>query len=115
MRNAPLERSAPSVIKRLINLLSECAREMADSTAARKQAEGAHRHIEGLMSADGKEVAASGDASRFIDPKEHKAEVEKFKKGRRSIGQSPLDSTVVCSSRRGTQSTRRHEHATRII
>jgi hypothetical protein len=41
-----------SVIKRLINLLSEVAKEMADSTAARKQAEGAHRHIEGLMSKD---------------------------------------------------------------
>ncbi len=41
-----------SVIKRLINLLSEVAREMADSVAARKQAEGAHRHIEGLATND---------------------------------------------------------------
>ena len=41
-----------SVIKRLINLLSDVAREMSESEAARKQAEGAHRHIEGLMSKD---------------------------------------------------------------
>jgi hypothetical protein len=40
------------VIKRLISLLSSCAKEMADSSAARKQAEGAHRHLEGLMSND---------------------------------------------------------------
>jgi hypothetical protein len=38
----------------LINLLSACAREMADSTAARKQAEGAHRHLEGLLNNDPK-------------------------------------------------------------
>jgi hypothetical protein len=38
----------------LIHLLSSCAKEMADSTAARKQAEGAHRHLEGLMSDDPK-------------------------------------------------------------
>ncbi|CAF4443594.1 unnamed protein product, partial [Rotaria magnacalcarata] len=31
------------VIKRLISLLSTVARKMADSAAARKQAEGAHR------------------------------------------------------------------------
>lgn len=43
-----------SVIHRLINLLSSCAREMADSSAARKQAEGAHRHLEGLMTKDPK-------------------------------------------------------------
>jgi hypothetical protein len=41
-----------SVIKRLISLLSAVAREMADSAAARKQAEGAHRHIESLSSSD---------------------------------------------------------------
>jgi hypothetical protein len=43
-----------SVIKRLITLLSECAREIADASAARKQAEGAHRHVEGLLSNDPK-------------------------------------------------------------
>ena len=43
-----------SVIKRLINLLSQCAREMADAAAARKQAEGAHRHVEGLITQDSK-------------------------------------------------------------
>jgi B-cell receptor-associated protein 31 len=73
------------VIKRLIHLLSTCAREMADSTAARKQAEGAHRHLETLMSDDPKksdprQIAASGDSSRYIDPKEHDAEIEKYKK-----------------------------------
>jgi B-cell receptor-associated protein 31 len=47
-----LIRSFFSVIKRLINLLSEVAREMADSAAARKQAEGAHRHLEGLATND---------------------------------------------------------------
>ncbi|CAF1525997.1 unnamed protein product [Adineta ricciae] len=73
------------VIHRLINLLSSCAREMADSAAARKQAEGAHRHVEGLMSKDPKkmdpkELAASSDASgRFIDPKKHDAEVSQLK------------------------------------
>jgi hypothetical protein len=41
-----------SVIKRLINLLSDVAREMADSTAARKQAEAAARHLEGLSTND---------------------------------------------------------------
>jgi hypothetical protein len=41
-----------SVIKRLISLLSAVAREMADSAAARKQAEGAHRHLETLSSND---------------------------------------------------------------
>lgn len=45
-------RVSSSVIKRLINLLSDVAREMADSAAARKQAEGAHRHMEGLASGD---------------------------------------------------------------
>jgi len=43
-----------SVIKRLITLLSACAREMADSSAARKQAEGAHRHLEGILANDPK-------------------------------------------------------------
>jgi hypothetical protein len=41
-----------SVIKRLINLLSDVAREIADSAAARKQAEGAQRHLESLTSND---------------------------------------------------------------
>lgn len=73
------------VIKRLINLLSECAREMADSSAARKQAEGAHRHLEGLMSNDPKKidpreiVASPGNPPRYVDPKEHDAEIQKFK------------------------------------
>jgi B-cell receptor-associated protein 31 len=57
------------VIKRLINLLSQCAREMADSAAARKQAEGAHRHLEGLMSEDPKKV----------DSKKQDTELEKHK------------------------------------
>ena len=37
-----------------INLLSACARKIADSTAARKQAEGAHRHLEQMMSQETK-------------------------------------------------------------
>jgi len=73
------------VIKRLIGLLSACAKEMIDSTAARKQAEGAHRHLEGLMSndptkIDPREIVASpGNPPRYIDPKEHDVEIEKFK------------------------------------
>jgi B-cell receptor-associated protein 31 len=73
------------VIKRLINLLSNVAREMADSVAARKQAEGAHRHLEGLATndpakLDPREIPLStGNAPRYIDPKEHDAEIEKFK------------------------------------
>jgi len=74
------------VIKRLIHLLSACAKEMADSTAARKQAEGAHRHLEGLMSDDPKKidpreiVQSPGNPARYIDPKEHDIEIEKYKK-----------------------------------
>ncbi|CAF2986744.1 unnamed protein product [Rotaria sp. Silwood2] len=74
------------VIKRLISLLSHVAREMADSAAARKQAEGAHRHIEELMSTDKSKVdtqeipVSSDEGSRFINPKEHDAEIEKYKK-----------------------------------
>ena len=49
-----LMRLISSVIKRLINLLSDCARQMADSVAARKQAEGAQRHAEGLLNKDSK-------------------------------------------------------------
>ncbi|CAF1040336.1 unnamed protein product [Rotaria sp. Silwood1] len=73
------------VIKRLIHLLSAVAREMADSAAARKQAEGAHRHLEGLMTndkskLDPREIPISSDEpSRYIDPKEHDAEIEKYK------------------------------------
>jgi len=73
------------VIKRLISLLSECAHQMADSSAARKQAEGAHRHLEGLLSNDPKKidpreiVASSGNPPRYIDSKEHDAEIEKYK------------------------------------
>jgi B-cell receptor-associated protein 31 len=71
------------VIKRLISLLSECAKQMADSSAARKQAEGAHRHLDGLMSNDSKKMdpreIAAGSSSRYIDPKEHDAEIEKYK------------------------------------
>ncbi|UJR21027.1 hypothetical protein I4U23_024127 [Adineta vaga] len=73
------------VIKRLINLLSDCARQMADSEAARKQAEGAHRHVDGLLSKDPKKVdikdltGSSDSSSRYIDPKEHDAEIEKYK------------------------------------
>jgi len=73
------------VIKRLIHILSQCAREMADSTAARKQAEGAHRHLEGLMSKDPKKidpreiVASPGNPPRYVDQKELDAEVEKYK------------------------------------
>jgi len=74
------------VIKRLIGLLSMCAREMADGVAARKQAEGAHRHIVGLTSEDPKKVdlknvpVPSGDAPRYIDPKEHDEEIETLKR-----------------------------------
>ena len=39
-----------SVIKRLIHLLSAVAREMADANAAHKQAEGARRHLQDLVS-----------------------------------------------------------------
>jgi B-cell receptor-associated protein 31 len=73
------------VIKRLINLLSEVAREMADSVAARKQAEGAHRHIEGLATNDQSKLdpreipISSGDAPRYIDPKEHDKQIEQYK------------------------------------
>jgi B-cell receptor-associated protein 31 len=73
------------VIKRLINLLSDVAREMADSAAARKQAEGAHRHLEGLMAGDSSKIdpreipVTSGDPPRYVDPKEHDAEIEKYK------------------------------------
>jgi len=73
------------VIKRLINLLSDVAKEMAESEAARKQAEGAHRHIEGLMSKDPAKIdpreipVSSGDAPRYIDPKVHDVEIEKLK------------------------------------
>jgi len=73
------------VIKRLISLLSSCAREMADSTAARKQAEGARRHLEGIMSQDPSKidpseiVASSTNPPRYVDPKQHEAEVEKYK------------------------------------
>jgi hypothetical protein len=87
----------------LINLLTDVAKEMAESEAARKQAEGAHRHIEGLMSKDPavrfyfyliklkiyffkkidpREIpVSSGDAPRYIDPKVHDAEIEKLKQG----------------------------------
>ncbi|CAF1341831.1 unnamed protein product [Adineta steineri] len=73
------------VIKRLVNLLSAVAREMADSAAARKQAEGAHRHLEGLATADPSTIdpreipISAGDAPRYIDPKEHDAEIQKLK------------------------------------
>ena len=79
---------------------------MADSTAARKQAEGAARHVEGMYNKDSKVgfvrtsrrireillfvqtvdpkdlAASSGVSGRFIDPKEHDAEIAKYKKGR---------------------------------
>jgi len=73
------------VIKRLISLLSEVAHEMVDSAAARKQAEGARRHLEGLSSNDPTKLdpreipVSSGDAPRFVDTKEHDAEIEKLK------------------------------------
>jgi B-cell receptor-associated protein 31 len=73
------------VIKRLISLLSAVAREMADSAAARKQAEGAHRHLETLSSNDPAKLdpreipLSSGDAPRYIDPKEHDAEIGQLK------------------------------------
>ncbi|CAF1318121.1 unnamed protein product [Adineta ricciae] len=72
------------VIKRLVNLLSDVAREMADSAAARKQAEGAHRHLEGLTSndptkRDSKDLPVpSAPAGRYIDPKEHDAEIKQL-------------------------------------
>jgi len=73
------------VIKRLIGLLSAVAREMADSNAARKQAEGAHRHLEGLKTNDPSKIdpreipVTSGNPPRYIDPKQHDAEVEQYK------------------------------------
>lgn len=81
---------------------------MADSAAARKQAEAAARHLEGLASndpsvrfyylqiikknqsyskfyfkkLDPREIPLSkDDAPRFIDPKQHDAEIEKYKRG----------------------------------
>jgi len=95
-----------SVIKRLVNLLSDVAREMNDSLAARKQAEAARHHLEGLGTKDAtvrakqkflfclksfvfnlKKLdpsiipAPSADTGRIIDPKEHDALVEQLKRG----------------------------------
>ncbi|CAF1065440.1 unnamed protein product [Didymodactylos carnosus] len=70
------------VIKRLMGLLSQCAHEMADSVAARKQAESAHRHLEGLTPDDlltGDKKA--GDVSRYIDPKEHDEQLSTLNQG----------------------------------
>nr|ACI90387.1 hypothetical protein [Philodina roseola] len=74
------------VIKRLIGLLTAVAREMADSAAARKQAEGAHRHLEGLKTNDPSKIdpreipVSSGNPPRYIDPKVHDAEVDQYKR-----------------------------------
>ncbi|CAF3354176.1 unnamed protein product [Rotaria socialis] len=75
------------VIKRLISLLSAVARKMAESTAARKQAEGAHRHLqEAMQNNDSDKLSqqekstSSGHGSNFIDPKEYDAEIERYKK-----------------------------------
>jgi hypothetical protein len=40
----------PSVIKRLTHLLTYVAQQIADSAAACKQAESAHRHLQNLSS-----------------------------------------------------------------
>jgi len=72
------------VIKRLMHLLSDVARQMADATAARKQAEGAHRHLEGLKSNDPAKLdpreipLPADDTGRYIYPKEHDAEIQKL-------------------------------------
>ncbi|CAF3340313.1 unnamed protein product [Rotaria socialis] len=74
------------VVRRLINLLSTCARQMADSTAALKQAEGAQRHFEGLKANDPKKIdsqeseASTGNASNSVELKKREAEVEKYKR-----------------------------------
>ncbi|CAF5215058.1 unnamed protein product, partial [Rotaria magnacalcarata] len=73
-----------SVIKRLISLLSTVARKMADSAAARKQAEGAHRHLQEAMQNDSnkpnqqEKSTSSGQGSNSIDRKEYDAEIEKY-------------------------------------
>jgi B-cell receptor-associated protein 31 len=72
------------VIKRLIHQLSDSAREIADATAARKQVDGARRHLEGLSSdnpaklGSGEIPVPSGEAPRFINQKIHDAEIEKL-------------------------------------
>ncbi|CAF0989244.1 unnamed protein product [Rotaria sp. Silwood1] len=74
------------VIKRLINLLASCAREMAAAAEAHKQAEGAKRHLEGVMAndptkIDPREIIAShGNPPRYVDSKEHDAEIIEYKK-----------------------------------
>jgi len=74
------------VIKRLINLLNDVAREMADSAAARKLAEGASHKLDRLASGDEKNPdlletsVSSADAPRYVDPKQHDAEVEQLQR-----------------------------------
>jgi B-cell receptor-associated protein 31 len=71
------------VIKRLINLLSDVAREMSDSEAARKQAETARRQLERRSSNDPTIIdspLSTGDVPRYIDSKVHDAEVEQLKR-----------------------------------
>lgn len=94
-----------SVIKRLVNLLSDVARQMDASNAAYKQAESARLQLEKLQTGDltvrdslfyqnelqilvpfkavdPRDIKVpSGDASRLIDSKQHEAEVEKLKRG----------------------------------
>ncbi|CAF2404280.1 unnamed protein product [Rotaria sp. Silwood2] len=73
------------VIKRLINLLVECAGETAAATEAHKQAEGATRHLEGVMAndptkIDPREIIASpGNPPRYVDSIEHDFEIKKYK------------------------------------
>ncbi|CAF1118153.1 unnamed protein product [Didymodactylos carnosus] len=76
------------VIKRLVGLTGMCAREMANSAAIHKQAEGARRFADSVTSDDLKKddikkniPVATGDAPRYIDPSEHDAELSVLKQG----------------------------------
>ncbi|CAF1168920.1 unnamed protein product, partial [Didymodactylos carnosus] len=83
------------VIKRLIGLMSMCAIEMANSTAARKQAEGARRYADTVTADDLKKgdlkkntPVPTGDAPRSVDPAEHDAKVAELKQ---ALDKSKLD------------------------
>lgn len=73
------------VIKRLINLLSDVARQTADSIAAHRQAEAVRRQLEGLGTEDGaknidlRDLPAPSASAGFVDAKEHEKEMAKFK------------------------------------
>ncbi|CAF1274803.1 unnamed protein product [Rotaria sordida] len=73
------------VIKRLINLLVACAREMSAAAEAHKQAEGATRHLEGVMAKDPTKIdpreiiASPNNPPRYVEAKEHEFEIKKYK------------------------------------